>query len=233
MSSLDEIHISDPGAAAAALEVLADGVVMLQMPTVYVLLAPPTDEGAAWLDAAKGRLPNKNYGTGLGDLDSFRAMTAPGSLPEELEAPGAFNILTGAFIRISVAAPDVDTQMVRGGTHQGLLLEGPHRELFRALEAGLAPSAEPSIIGGHTFTAPLCTSANYSGHPDGSIVDGAKARAFAAERGLRLLVTSDADPGALGSYPIFWLHRDRISVERVGPGLEAIRAALPRRLFRP
>lgn len=231
MAGLDEIHISDPGAVAASLEVLADGVLMVQMPTVFVLLAPANDDGAARLDAVKVRQPNKNYGTALGDLESFRRMASPGSLPDELAGPDALRILTGAFIRIAVAAESTDTVMVRAGTHQGLLLEGPHRELFRAIEAGLGHTAQPSIIGGHTFTAPLCTSANYSGHPDGSIVDGDIARAFAVERGLPLLVRAEADPGTLGSYPIFWLRPDRISVERDGPGLDELRAALPQRLF--
>lgn len=230
-ASPEEIHVTDPGAAAAVLAALNHGAVILQMPTVFVLLAPPNRQGARWLDETKIRKPNKNYGCALGHLEPFRAMARPGSLPAELEAPGAFDILTGAFIRITVADEQAHTPVIRNGTHQALLLEGPHRELFQALESGLLGAAEPSMFGGHTYSAPLCTSANYSGHVEGSITELDKARQFAKERRLRLFVRAEPDPSSAGSYPIFWLRRHQISVEREGPGLEALRAALPPHLF--
>ena len=138
-----------PRFTGGAVGALAYDAVMVQLPAVFVLIAPPTTEGAGWLDRTKTRLPNKNYGTALGDLGSFHRMAVPGTLPPELDSVEKLRILTGAFIRISVAPPDTDTVMVRGGTHQGVLLEGPHRELFRAVEAGLADSAEPGLVGGH------------------------------------------------------------------------------------
>ncbi len=226
-----EVHVSDPRAVELVVDTLAHDVVMVQMPTVFVLLAPPTTAGASWLDRTKTRQPNKNYGTALGSLESFYAMAVPGSLPAELDGLAELEVLTGAFIRISVADHGTNTQMIRGGTHQGLLLEGEHRELFRGVEAGLAAVAEPSMIGGHTFTAPLCTSANVSGHPDGSIVAWDAAHAFGVDRKVPLVVRADPDPDAEGSYPIFWLQHDRISVEREGPGLVEIRSVLPARLF--
>lgn len=226
-----EIHVSDRGVAEAVLEALAHDVVMVQMPTVFVLLAPPTSRGVSWLDRTKSRLPAKNYGTALGDLQRFFAMARPGTLPAELASVEGFQLLTGAFIRITVAPEWFDSPMVRAGTHQGLLLEGPHRELFKAVEAGLADAAEPSIIGGHTFTAPLCTSANMSGHPDGSITSWERAYEFARDRRVPLVVRCEPTPGVLGSYPILWLQRERVRIARHGPGLEELTAALPARLF--
>jgi hypothetical protein len=38
-------------------------------------------------------------------------------------------------------------------------------------------------------------------------------------------------PGLAGSYPIFWLQRERIRIERDGPRLAELNAALPARLF--
>lgn len=231
MTALQEIDITDASVLETTLDALSRGAVMLQMPTVFTLIAPPNEQGAAWLDAAKTRLPNKNYGSVLGELAGFRKMARPGSVPPELDSLGAMQIFKGAFVPISVASEDTHTPMVRSGTHQGLLLEGPHRTLVRGIEKGLAPVAQPSMFGGHRFSAPLCTSANISGYPEGSIVDEGKARAFAQARGIGLWVRCHRDEGTLGSYPIFWLRPGRISVEREGPGVQALRAALPSHLF--
>jgi tRNA A37 threonylcarbamoyladenosine synthetase subunit TsaC/SUA5/YrdC len=226
-----EVQIGEPGTTAAVIETLRHAVVMLQMPTVFVLLAPPNSEGVARLDRTKLRQPNKNYGTALGELGSFYAMATPGTLPPELDSVAGLQRLSGAFIRIAVAPSDYSSPMVRKGTAQGLLLEGPHRELFRAVEASLADVVEPAIVGGHRFAAPLCTSANISGHPDGSIVSWERAYAFGVERDIPLVVRCEPEPGLLGSYPIFWLQRDRVRIERDGPRREELAAALPARLF--
>lgn len=227
-----EVTLDDPRAVGSVCDTIRRGVVMVEMPSVFVLLAPPTSEGVAWLDRTKTRQPNKNYGTAIGSLEAFRRMAADESLPPELAGPGALEVLTGGFIRVTVAPAGLDTAMVRAGTHQGLLIDGPHRELFAAVESVLADSAEPSLTGGHRYTAPLCTSANHSGHPDGSILHWDRAREFGLDTGVDLVVRSDAPAGGRGgSYPIFWLRPDRISVEREGPGMDAIRAALPSRCF--
>jgi hypothetical protein len=44
-------------------------------------------------------------------------------------------------------------------------------------------------------------------------------------------VRCDSTQELLGSYPIFWLQRERVRIDRVGPGMEEIKAALPARLF--
>ena len=100
-----ELHIEDPGTVDAVLDVLTHDAVMIQMPAVFVLIAPPTTAGAGWLNRTKTRLPGKNYGTALGDLESFYRMAVPGTLPPELDGVDKLRILTGAFIRISVAPP--------------------------------------------------------------------------------------------------------------------------------
>jgi tRNA A37 threonylcarbamoyladenosine synthetase subunit TsaC/SUA5/YrdC len=228
---MHEVHISDSAAVNAVIDTLQHDVVMVQMPTVFVLLAPPNSNGVERLDRAKVRLPNKNYGTALGDLESFYAMALPSTLPPELDSVEGLKVLSGAFIRITVAAESFNSAMVRNGTAQGLLLEGPHRELFKAVEASFADIVEPSMVGGHAFAAPLCTSANISGHPDGSIVSWDKAYAFGVERNIPLVVRCEPEEGLVGSYPIFWLQHDRVRIERNGPRLEELKAGLPARLF--
>jgi tRNA A37 threonylcarbamoyladenosine synthetase subunit TsaC/SUA5/YrdC len=227
-----EIHIGDPNTVNEVIDTLRYDVVMVQMPTVFVLLAPPNSDGVERLNRTKLRQPNKNYGTALGDLESFYAMRLPGTLPPELDSVEGLKTLSGAFIRITVAPESFNSAMVRNGTAQGLLLEGPHRELFKAVEASFAAVVEPSMVGGHRFAAPLCTSANISGHPDGSIVAWDRAYAFGVERNIPLVVRCEPEPGLEGSYPIFWLQHDRVRIERNGPRLEELKAALPARLFR-
>jgi tRNA A37 threonylcarbamoyladenosine synthetase subunit TsaC/SUA5/YrdC len=226
-----EVHISDPDTVNAVIDTLRHDVVMLQMPTVFVLLAPPNNDGVERLDRTKIRLPNKNYGTALGDLESFYAMALPGTLPPELDSVEALKVLSGAFIRITVVPSNFNSAMVRNGTVQGLLLEGPHRELFKAVEASFEDAIEPSLVGGHRFAAPLCTSANISGDPDGSIVSWERAYAFGVERNIPLVVRCEPEEELVGSYPIFWLQQDRVRIERNGPRLEELKAALPARLF--
>jgi hypothetical protein len=226
-----ELDVTAPGVADAVLDTLTHDVVMVQMPTVFVLLAPPNSDGVRWLNRTKSRLPHKNYGTALGDLRRFYAMAGPDALPPELDSVEGLTRLTGAFIRIRVAPEGFNSAMVRAGTHQGLLLEGAHRDLFKAVEVGLEAVVEPALVGGHRFGAPLCTSANVSGHPDGSITTWERAHEFGQERGVPLVVRCEPTPGPVGSYPIFWLQRDRVRVEREGPRMEELKASLPARLF--
>ena len=196
-----EVQLGEPGTVDAVIETLRHDVVMVQMPTVFVLLAPPNSDGVARLDRTKLRLPNKNYGTALGELSSFYAMATPGTLPPELDSVVRLQRLSGAFIRFAVAPGDYNSPMVRNGTAQGLLLEGPHRELFRAVEASFADVVEPAIVGGHRFAAPLCTSANISGHPDGSIVSWERATRVrnAAQHPAGGALRAGAGPGRLVS----------------------------------
>jgi hypothetical protein len=165
-----ELHIGEPGTAEAVIDTLRHDVVLLQLPTVFALLAPPTSAGVERLNRAKLRQPGKNYGTALGELASFYRMAVPGTLPPELDSEAGMQMLSAAFIRITVAPERFNSAIVRDGTVQGLLLNGPHRDLFKAIERAFTDLAEPALMAGHRFAAPLCTSANISGHPDGSIV---------------------------------------------------------------
>lgn len=228
-----ELSILDPAAIPTALEALHGkaGVIMLQMPAVYVLIAPATRAGAAKLDLVKRRQPMKNYGTAIGELSSFHAMAMPGQFPAELTAPESLNCLSGAFIRMAVGPEDLHSSAVRGGTHQGVLVEGPHRELFKAIEHSFAKQAEPALFGGHRYTAPLCTSANWSGDPLGSITDWGRAAHFAKERHLGLIIRCEPAEGEAGSYPIFHFKGNTVSIERHGPGEADIIKRLPSRLF--
>jgi len=230
-TGMREVQVTDPAAPDAVLDGLRRDVVMVQMPTVFVLLAPPNCQGVDWLNRCKSRRPNKNYGTALGSLEKFHAMASASALPPELDSVEQLQAFTGAFLRFAVAPEGLDSAVVRRGTHQGLLLQdGPHRQIFKAVEADLERVAEPAIFAGHRFGAPLCTSANVSGDPDGSITNWERAYEFGVARNIPLVVRCEPTPELVGSYPIFWLQRDRVRVVREGPDMERIKARLPARL---
>jgi hypothetical protein len=227
-----ELSILDREAVPAVLEALhTAGVLMLQMPAVFVLLAPATRLGIERLNQAKLRLPMKNYGTAIGNLNRFHAMSQPGSLPPELGTPNQMHCLTGAFIRFAVQAPHFQSPVIQGGTHQGLLVDGPHRALFRAIEREFQNEPDTGFFGGHRYTAPLCTSANLSGDPLGSITDWERAFEFAKQRQLPLIIRCEETEGEAGSYPIFYFKGNRATIERHGPGEREIMERLPGRLF--
>tara|TARA_B110000285_G_C15069248_1_gene586962 strand:- start:8 stop:703 length:696 start_codon:yes stop_codon:yes gene_type:complete len=230
---MKELHVSEKGIVMDILRVFNSEkpVIMFQLPSVYTLFAPPTKAGAAALNEVKQRLPGKNYGTAIGGLESFCSMAMEKSLPSELNNPEALKLLTGAFIKINIAPVDFNSVFVRNGTHQGLLLDSPHRDLFMAIEEGLDLSAEPKLFYGNHYAAPLCTSANLSGDPLGSITDWERAYRFAKDRGVAIIIRSEKANGAPGSYPIFHLTPEKVSIKRSGPGEEEIKNKLPQNLF--
>lgn len=230
---LRELSILDPRSIPAALDALhsPQAIVMLQMPAVFVLLAPATLKGIRSLNQTKLRLPQKNYGTAIGDVKKFHALASKGALPNELASAEDLNNLTGAFIRFAIGKASFNSATVRSGTHQSVLVDGPHRELFKAIEESFAQQAEPSLFCGHAFTAPLCTSANLSGDSLGSITSWERAYQFAKQRRLPLVIRCEATQGESGSYPIFYFRDERVTIERHGPGEEEIMARLPERLF--
>ena len=158
-------------------------------------------------------------------------MAMPHRLPHELSKPESLDCMTGAFMRFFVQHDNFNSPVIRNGTHQGVLVEGPHRAMFKAIETAFASQAEPALFGGHHFSAPLCTSANRSGDPLGSITDWERAYAFAKERKIGLVVRCEPAKNAKGSYPIFSFHANKVTIERQGPKEEEIKRRLPARLF--
>ncbi|WP_280155580.1 hypothetical protein [Piscinibacter sp. XHJ-5] len=221
------VDIRHRDAMSMAVAEIHERPVVVQLPAVFVLLAAPTTAGAAQLDRAKTRLPGKHYGTAIGSLDRFLAQADPAHLPPGFSQAEDFMRMTGTFSRVRFRGLDFDSPTIRGGTHQGVLLNGLHRSLFERIEASFLTGAPDPIWGGHNYCAPLCTSCNISGHPDGSIVELEKALAFARDRGVRLVITGPQRSADLGSYPIFGYERDRVRVHRVGPGLEAFKQKIP------
>lgn len=199
-------------------------VVMIQFPEVFGLMALPNQDGINGLNRVKNRLPGKLYGTIIGDLHRFISMGTTSGFPEYASTEDEYQKLEGAILRIKVGDESKNTSTISNGTHQSLLLPGGLiRSFFQQLEKEFFPLADSGLFLGHPFSAPLCTSANMSGHPDGSITNIEIAREFGKKNGVPLLIRSEEGlTSSKGSYPILSLEKSKIWIERKGPGLDKI-----------
>ncbi len=215
-----------------AVEAIHQRPILVQFPTVFVLMAAPTAVGAEQLDGLKTRLSGKNYGTAIGSLGKFIAQASRDSLPREFNRVGHYRPLNGSFIRLPFRNEAFQSKTIRNGTHQGLLLPpGPFATLFQRIESSFESYAPEAIWNGQNYCAPLCTSCNVSGDPDGSIVEYEKAVVFAEARGIDLFITAHRPSTEKGSYPILGFERDKVSVHREGPGLDSLKNKIPASLM--
>ena len=231
---MDEISLQDPGVIEACLDAFSRSpVLMVQFPEVFGLMALPTIDGIKGLHQTKQRLPGKYYGSVIGDSARFFSMENPEDKPEYLSSPEEIQKLEGSIIRIKIGNQESSNGVCHRGSHQGLLYRpSPIRSLFTRLEAAFEPSADKDLFLGHFYTAPLCTSANLSGHPDGSITRLDVAREFGKNAGIPLLIRCTRESaGAKGSFPVFSLGKSGIIIERDGPGLSEIISRFPAGLF--
>ncbi|MCX6218441.1 hypothetical protein [Spirosoma sp.] len=224
------LPISDPATLDLATDVIHQRPILVQFPSVFVLLAAPTSKGASQLDATKERLSGKNYGTAIGSLEQFITQAQPGTLPHEFTRCEHFTALTGSFIRLQFDQETFQSKTIRNGTHQGLLLDGIYGRMFRRIEESFAASSSEGMWNHRDYCAPLCTSCNLSGDPEGSITDYDKAYCFAKTRGIDLFITATQLTGEKGSYPIFGFESGKVTIHREGPGLDAFKGRIPPRL---
>jgi tRNA A37 threonylcarbamoyladenosine synthetase subunit TsaC/SUA5/YrdC len=221
------IDIDADGAFETIVKHVRTEAILLQLPTVYTLVAAPTREGVSQLDGLKDRLSGKNYGTVMGSCEKFLSQTLEQALPPFFRSASRLERMRGAFVRTAFTSEDFNSSVIRGGTHQSLIVDGIHRDLFRRVETALADSIDPELWGGREFSSLLCTSANISGDPLGSITDRVRAVDFVQQRGIGLMVTCEKARTGLGSYPIFEMSPESISVQREGPGLNRLLREIP------
>ena len=84
------IDIRDSHAFELAVEEIHADAIVVQLPTVFVLLAAPTMRGAEQLDRSKTRLPGKNYGTAIGSLGRFLVQADPAHMPRDFSTEADF-----------------------------------------------------------------------------------------------------------------------------------------------
>jgi hypothetical protein len=227
-----EIFAGESGLLDVCLETFGEyPVIMLEFPEVFALMALPNQDGVHGLDKAKQRLPQKFYGSVVGDEKRFFGMCR--QFPEYLDSETTGSHLEGCIARIDIGDKAQQSKVCPAGTHQALFIPpGPMRSLFTDLELALENIADYALFLGHRYSAPLCTSANLSGDPAGSITEIDRAREFGKAAGLPLLIRCREQAQSKGSYPVLSLGETHIQVEREGPGLDLIRSRFPDGIFR-
>ena len=205
-------------------------VAIVQLPSVFALIAPSTYKGVEALNRAKSRISGKHYGSAIGNVNHFIRIATPHLLPDFLaDEADAARLLEGSFIRLKISESGVESPAVTNGTHQGLLLsEGPERNLFIAIENAFIKDHSNPVFAGAHYHAPICTSANISGDALGSIVDLDRALRFGRECCIPLLISnSQVASSKPGSYPIFAFNHNNVRIMRHGPNQERILRSLP------
>lgn len=207
---LEQIPLHHPRAAQLAFEVFCSDypILLIELPSVYGLMAPNTPEGVMALNKCKKRLAGKFYGSISGNYDDLRRMT---SLP-----PVPLASLQSFILRLKVNEP-CQTAVCCNGTHQVLLENDLIKNFVSKLESLLNSAGMNNHFPVSCYAGPLCTSANISGDASGSITHLSDALTFAEDRKIPLMIHTSMLGEKTGSYPIFSYDGMRFHKERVGP----------------
>ena len=225
------INLNDFDSVNTILTHIQNGPIILELPTVFSIVCLPTSKSIELMNQIKARRAGKNYGSLIGNLEPFYHL-----LQKEIRS-GEFSNLTdlyklnGTFIRGKITHDSFNSETVRNGTHQGLLLTGPLQNLCASIEENFKSIADLELYDNKQYSAPICTSANVSGDPNGSITELNKAIGFAKNRGIELVVTLNKNLKSQqkGSYPIVWLKENELTIERNGPGLDQLNLSANRK----
>jgi len=227
-------EISFPGTdIEQILDYFEDGsrVALVEFPNVFGLVAPATELGVYHLNQTKLRKKNKFYGSIVGELSNFIALLRNNPENASLLDSLDLEVFGNSFLRVPFFPSSVSNSVISNGTHQGLLIDGPIHTLARALEKRFAKPEGNSLFRFQHYFAPLCTSANISGDPEGPITDLEKALNFGHQRGVDLFIHTERNPVKSGSYSIFSFEQGRISVKRESSDTHTIMDKVPKFLM--
>lgn len=218
---MKEVHLNDADFCKEMKAVFLSNfpVVIFEFSGVYGLLAPNNSSGINALNKAKSRLNHKYYGSLLGDFSRCKEIFSNEFLLDELTFLKTFQ---GSIIRVPVKSDLEKIIIVHEGKHQILIENQLVQDKIAAFEKLIHEELPQSDFFLYPYLGPLCTSANISGDPSGGIKELSKARAFARDRKIPLLVHTDLLSDKLGSYPVFSLTNTGYSLERNGPNSDLI-----------
>ena len=207
---------------------LQQGAIVANLNHVFAVMALPNAQGAGSLSTVKNRKAGKCYGSLISDAHGFvKESKLDDKTKVSLMNCMAEGDLDDAFVRLPWG-DSKNEALVMGGTHQGLKTTEPVLSFCRSLEERVIRPRK-----GFMMNRLICSSANISGDPRGSITDRNEAIQFAKERGVGLFVEFDFpdDDVEPGSFPIFSFKDMAFSVERQGPGWGEIHRRLLERGF--
>lgn len=213
--------------------------IVVQLPTVFAIVAPATHAGARLLDRCKDRLPGKFYSVLIGNLAEYLRLSSDSPLSRYLLDPGRPDRLQefaadleSTFLRTRISTKACSSRAICEGRLQGLIMGGVLEEKMRLMEA-LTEGLPGKLFGAaqDRYCAPIASSCNMSGDPAGSIDDIGRALDFASRRGVGLVLTNSSGTGG-GSNPIFGISGTELETLREGPGGTVKRRLLERWLHR-
>ncbi len=212
---MKEINLTDPDFAESVVNIFNSDnpVIILEFTGNYGLVAPNTLLGAIALDNSKARLDGKYYGSILGYCEAFRKI-----LQSHIESnlQDIISIFERAFIRFDVDCKNPNSKVVKDCRHQVLIENATFRKQIELVELEMMKIHESSDFFVENYQGLLCTSANISGDPNGAITEIDRVIEFGQSKGIELIVHSGLMKEKLGSYPSFYIGKDKISIERKG-----------------
>ena len=226
-----ELIYSSPSDAPLIFNELKTGAIMVHLGNVYAIVALPTEKGVKQIDRLKKRLPGKSYGSMVHDLRRFIDHSNLTSSDADAFIKNRNSSIENCFLRLPWVN-SVPEQLTMNGTHQGLILQEPFKSFAREIEKLIEKEIlEDQLIGFHWL---ICSSANISGDPKGSITNYDGAIKFGTDQEIPLLVKFKIDNSKYshGSFPIFSIQNGCFSLTRNGPYEEENRLKLAKLGFR-
>ncbi len=207
---MKQTNIQHPESIGLAVDVFESSfpIIMIELRSVYGLIAPNTPVGILALNECKQRKPGKHYGSITGNAEDLARLAQIPPIP--------YSELEGFILRLPVRE-DSHPSVSKQNTHQVLFDVPVVRNFITSLEH--ASNAKPlSLNFCHSgYAGPLCTSANMSGDISGSITLEEDAIHFGRERAIPLLLQTGIKGTKRGSYPIFSFNGTQFAEERNGP----------------
>lgn len=210
-----EIEMIGSAQSKEIFDYLKAGPILLDLGCVYALVSLPTSKGKLDLDYLKSRLPGKTYGSMVSDFALFlKESDLAENIKTSLLDSQNPNRLEGSFIRLPWKQSEALNTFTKNGTHQGLIVPEPIRSFCQNMESHFLEDK----LNRRGFSRLICTSANISGAPSGSITSLDRVRIFGKEREVSLLVRFKLEANEeRGSFPIFSIDKEGYTIERKGP----------------
>jgi len=204
-------------------DALCKGAIIVDLNNVFAVVALPNKKGVDFLNHVKNRKPGKCYGSLISDANQFvNSSILDSDTKFRLTNCMEQGILDNSFVRIPWNDSE-NSQLIMNGTHQGLKTTEPILSFCHLIEKRLIQNGDDFMI-----KSLICSSANISGDPRGSITDRSEAIQFGRDRGVDLFVEFDFPNTEVesGSFPIFSFQNMTFSIERKGPGYREIESLL-------